>query len=343
MSLAPATHTRRAILYGAALGTLPDLDALIPFGGPVENLIFHRSFSHSLMVLSVVAAIVFALARRLDPAVSQSPRRWAALIALSLLTHPILDWFTIYGTQLWWPLDRSAYGLGSIFIIDPLYTLPMLLATIIGWRRAASARRWAVFALTLSTGYLALSAALQWQVQRIAQRSLTAQGVGTDQIVALPTPFNVLLWRVIQREPGGYRVGYYSVLRDATIDDWRFYPSADQSLPALRQLLDTRRLEAFTDGFFAITSCANGAWTISDLRMGMEPAAYVFSYHVAQSDWSGVLASPAGGTVAIPSLRTESAGVLLHWIAARAIGGAQARTGTPSDFMPDSDLCAELR
>lgn len=41
---------RKAALYGAVLGTLPDLDVLIDFGGAVENFTYHRSFSHSLLV-----------------------------------------------------------------------------------------------------------------------------------------------------------------------------------------------------------------------------------------------------------------------------------------------------
>jgi inner membrane protein len=54
--------------------------------------------------------------------------RWTLATALILITHALLDGMTVYGTQLWLPFYTEAVGLGSVFIIDPLYTLPLLLS-----------------------------------------------------------------------------------------------------------------------------------------------------------------------------------------------------------------------
>ena len=51
----PAARVRRALVYGAVLGTLPDLDALMHFGNPVDNFVYHRSATHSLIVLTLLA------------------------------------------------------------------------------------------------------------------------------------------------------------------------------------------------------------------------------------------------------------------------------------------------
>ena len=40
----------RAFAWGAVLGTLPDLDSLVPYGGPVEDFTYHRGYSHALAV-----------------------------------------------------------------------------------------------------------------------------------------------------------------------------------------------------------------------------------------------------------------------------------------------------
>src|SRR5690606_1234071 len=53
-------------------------------------------------------------------------RRWWLALWLVLVTHPLLDAMTVYGTQLALPWSDRPYGVGSIFIIDPLYTLPLL-------------------------------------------------------------------------------------------------------------------------------------------------------------------------------------------------------------------------
>jgi inner membrane protein len=122
-AIAPPGHRRAALLAGAALGTLPDLDALwlgFTAADPVANMIEHRSFSHSLLVLPWVAALIWWLFKRFgNGRVAQSPLRWFWAIQLALVTHPVLDAFTVYGTQLWWPLRPHPTMGSSVFIIDP--------------------------------------------------------------------------------------------------------------------------------------------------------------------------------------------------------------------------------
>ncbi|MCB1602090.1 MAG: metal-dependent hydrolase [Xanthomonadales bacterium] len=75
-ALVPQGQRRRALVYGAALGTLPDLDVLVGYGNAVADFTYHRSYSHSLIVLSVLAPLLWLLARRFDRHVAQSPGRW---------------------------------------------------------------------------------------------------------------------------------------------------------------------------------------------------------------------------------------------------------------------------
>ena len=57
-AIAPARHRRAALLAGAVLGTLPDLDSLpiaLFTDDPVALMTWHRSASHSLFVLPLLA------------------------------------------------------------------------------------------------------------------------------------------------------------------------------------------------------------------------------------------------------------------------------------------------
>ena len=107
-AIAPARHRRAALLAGAALGTLPDLDSLpimLASDDPVVLMTAHRSFSHSLFVLPLLGWLLWWLFRRYGRGrVAQAPARWFWAIQLALVTYPLLDAFTVYGTQLWWPL-----------------------------------------------------------------------------------------------------------------------------------------------------------------------------------------------------------------------------------------------
>ena len=61
---------------------------------------------------------------------------------LALVTHPLLDLMTIYGTQVFQPFTDEAYGLGSMFIIDPVYSLALARRGH-GGRLCVSRQRWA--------------------------------------------------------------------------------------------------------------------------------------------------------------------------------------------------------
>ncbi|MDO5101282.1 MAG: metal-dependent hydrolase [Lautropia sp.] len=134
----PPRHRRAAIIAGAALGTLPDLDVvglklLLNGSDPITEVTWHRGPSHSLFLLPVVGWLIWLLARRFSPMVREAPRAWLWAIWLALITHPILDAFTVYGTQLWWPLPTPPAMWASVFVIDPLYTLPLLLGVVAAW------------------------------------------------------------------------------------------------------------------------------------------------------------------------------------------------------------------
>ncbi len=212
-AIAPPGHRRAALLAGAALGTLPDLDALwlgFAAADPVANMTDHRSFSHSLLVLPWVAALIWWLFKRFgNGRVAQSPLRWFWAIQLALVTHPVLDAFTVYGTQLWWPLQPHPAMGSSVFIIDPGYTVWLLLGCVLAW--FGRARPWAGkvlgVALLLSSAYLGWGLIAKAQVDHAAQQSLAAMGLGDAPRFSVPMPFNTLLWRVVAMTPNGYVVG----------------------------------------------------------------------------------------------------------------------------------------
>lgn len=321
-TIVPAGHRRRALVYGAALGTLPDLDVLIRYGDPVADFTYHRSFSHSLFLLSLLAPLLWACCRRLDACIRAEPRRWLWAFWLALITHPLLDAMTIYGTQLLWPLNPTPFGVGSVFIIDPLYTLPLLVAMIWTARRPLSvgASRALGVSLVLSTAYLGWSVLAQRHVEAHARAAL---GAAPDaQLLALPSAFNTLLWRVLVREPGGYREAYLSLLVDEQPGPWRPFRSADHLIPQLAGNWAFERLHWFTHGYYAIGR-DGPAITVTDLRMGSEPA-YVFSFEVAR-EVDGQLAFV--DTAQRPGLRPVAAAV--GWLVSRVV--------TPGHAMPPPD------
>lgn len=116
----------KAMLYGAIAGTIPDLDTFVgAFTDPVTAIEIHRGFSHSILFAVLFAPIFGFLISKIERKSSAGWQDWSKLMFWGLLTHPVLDAFTTWGTQLFWPLEiRLAFK--NIFVIDPLYTLPYL-------------------------------------------------------------------------------------------------------------------------------------------------------------------------------------------------------------------------
>ncbi|GGK12614.1 metal-dependent hydrolase [Luteimonas terricola] len=293
-AIAPARHRRAALLAGAALGTLPDLDSLpilLLTDDPVALMTLLRGASHSLFVLPLLGWLLWAFFRRRGGRVAQSPKRWFWAIQAALLTHPVLDAFTVYGTQLLWPLPLRPVMWSSVFIIDPLYTVWLLLACVAAFflRERVAAQRALAAGLVLSTAYLGWSLAAKAMVEREADRALAAIGLADAPRFSVPTPFNTLLWRVVAMTPDGYVEGFRSLVADEGA--MRFQPHASD-VAALAEAADipaVARLAWFNHGFMRASE-VDGELVLTDLRMGSEPD-YSFNFAVAGHDggrWHGI-------------------------------------------------------
>ena len=286
---------RRAAVLGAALGTLPDLDVLVPYADAVDSFSLHRSWSHSVFVLTAASLPLAALARRVvggsraraDGRSRAGPSfaRWWLGVWLVLVTHALLDAFTVYGTQIWWPLPARPVAIGSVFIIDPLYTVPLLVGLVWLWRRRdEAARRANVIGLASSTAYLALTLLLQAHVTDIARASLAAEGLDASRLLVAPLPLSVL-WRVVALDDGVYREGWRSLLDDEATMRFAAYERQDAPLGAAEGFPPLRQLTWFADGFVR-TRERDGELVATDLRMGAE-SNYVFSFVVGERDGPG--------------------------------------------------------
>lgn len=278
-AVAGRTAPRKAVLWGAGVAALPDLDVFVPYANDLLSVTMHRSWTHSWLVQTVVAPLMAWLAVRLDR--SLEFRDWWLLIWLVLITHSALDALTVYGTQLFWPFMPPPVMGGSVFIIDPLYSLLLLFGFVAVLLRpqGVGSRRLILAGLMLSSAYLLWGlAAQQWMTQRVMQ-ALDAQAIAAERALVSATPFNTLLWRGVVIDGDDYLEGYVSVLDDplAPVEFTR-HPRQRELLRGLEGTWAVRRLDWFSHGFNAVSQ-EQGYVVMRDLRMGAEPA-YFFRFKV---------------------------------------------------------------
>jgi inner membrane protein len=307
---------RRAAIAGGVLGTLPDLDVLFPFDDPIDAFTLHRGASHSFIVQALVTPLFGELLVRLFEELRDQRLRTYLAVYLVFVTHAALDALTVYGTRVFWPLYPEPVGAGSIFIIDPLYTLPLLMAVI--WALFRS--RWSPgfgrslsVALIASTAYLGWGLVAQQMVQDRARDLLAQAGVMPERLLATPTAFNTLLWKVIAVDGDRYLNLYLPVSGDRGSVAAFVHPRGTGQLGCLGESEALEKLAAFSKGFYRL-DLVGDELRVSDLRMGLTPN-YVFSFAVA--------AQTAEGLRAVPPQRRDNARSAegdLDWLVAN-LGG----------------------
>ncbi|MEL7544100.1 MAG: metal-dependent hydrolase [Pseudomonadota bacterium] len=275
----------KAALYGAIVATVPDLDVFVPMGGPVADFVYHRSWSHSLLVLTALSPLLAEGIRRWRGDPESWRPRWLMLVFLALFTHPLLDAFTIYGTQLLWPLSDYPFGIGSVFIIDPAFTLPLLIGLVLAltwFRHSPNRTRAAAIGLAIGCAYLGGTLIAQNRAAAITAAADNHPFGGAGQALTIPSPFNAVLWRSIIMTPDGrsYAIGYNSFLDGRSTPTFETYTTRADLLDAIDRHWPVERLRAFTKGFNGV-AVEDDRVVVRDLRMGVE-GRYVFGFKVAR-------------------------------------------------------------
>ncbi len=282
----------KAPLYGAIAGTIPDLDVVANyFTDTITATELHRGFSHSILFCILMAPLLGWLVHKLEHKKDIGWPAWSILFFLGLLTHSLLDTFTTWGTQLFWPLDlRVAFN--SIFVIDPLYTVPFLICLLLVLfkkRDSVLRSRLNILGIVLSSSYLLLALGLKYITYFKFKAALERENIEFTEISTRPAPMNTLLWNANIDTPDSYLIGDYSLFDSSEIKFAR-YPKNRQVSASIAQKPNVQRLIAISQGWYLL-HLENGQWFFNDLRFGQLPSKngneqFVFSYILEEIEGS---------------------------------------------------------
>ncbi len=194
---APGRRAAAAGLLGFFAGMAADLDVLIRSDrDPLLFLEYHRQFTHSLVFIplgGLICAVVLhrLLGRRRNLSFRQS---WL-YCTLGYATHAVLDACTTYGTVLLWPFSNARFAWNTISIIDPLFTLPILLAVLLAarYQRPLFAR----LALVWALGYLSLGLWQRNAAIEMGEALAASRGHAPLRLEAKPSFANILVWKIV--------------------------------------------------------------------------------------------------------------------------------------------------
>lgn len=216
LALPERPRTRWALVFGMVAASVPDADVFFS-STPVEFLTIHRGITHSFAGGAVVALLV-ALAffwplRRAEHGWSLG-KTWLVAYGLVLL-HIWLDVITTYGTQILLPFSDWRARLPGVYIIDPLLTLPLLVAAIVGVWRKGKGRAIAVAAFAWMFIYPFCNLA----TGRILEARWSERLAGADGrpgvVSVIPEAFSPFVWKLVQDDGDHWRMARIDILGDA--------------------------------------------------------------------------------------------------------------------------------
>jgi len=261
----------KAALWGAIGGTIPDLDVFLTFlYHPIDAALVHRGFSHSLLFAILAGPILGWLFHRLTKR-KYDQRMWIMLWFFSIVTHPLLDIFTNYGTQFLWPFDfRITFN--TVFVIDPLYTIPFMITLLVALfmkRTNPKRSKWNWAGISWSCGYLLWGVIVKLIILYQAPSYFKEGNITVNRTMVTPAPLTSFYWQVIGEDDANYYVGYKSLFADFKTEDVQTIPKQHHLLTKLKWKGHdyTHQLKHITNGYYAMEELGD---TIQcyDLRFG---------------------------------------------------------------------------
>ncbi len=274
LSAADKKQSRLAAAIGFVAALPADADILIRSADdPLLNIEYHRHFTHALVFVPfgalLVATILWPLLRKRIG--------FGKIYVYALLGYAsagLLDACTSYGTHLLWPFSDARIAWSIIAIVDPVFTLALLIALILGikYYQPVTARG----GLALAGAYLLLGL-LQHQNALEAARELAARrGHEVERILVKPTLANLVLWRSVYQSGEKFYVDAIRVGRGPA----RIYPGGSarrferaRDLPDLPPdsvlARDIARFSRFSDDFVVADPGRDNVLT--DIRYSMSP------------------------------------------------------------------------
>jgi inner membrane protein len=262
-----------ALIIGALAGMAPDLDVLIySTNDSLLFLEYHRQFTHSLFFIpfgALVCTLVFHPFFKNKLTFKQN----YLFSFLGFSTHGLLDACTSYGTQLFWPFSTQRISWDIVSIIDPFFTLPIIIGivlTIYKKNKFYSRIAFIYAVIFLSLGFI--------QKQRAENALYTIadqRGHQAERILIKPSFANRHVWKLIYEYKGHYYVDAVKLLWNAKLipgtsiqklkikRDLAWLPKNSQ------QAKDIERFRWFSDGFLAIDP--NDKNVIVDVRYSIVP------------------------------------------------------------------------
>ena len=261
-------------VLGFLSGMAADLDVLIR--SDTDHLLaleYHRQFTHALVFIPLgallCAMIFYALLLRRRMSFS----RTYLYCLIGYATHALLDACTTYGTQLFWPFSNARIAWNNVSVVDPLFTIPLLVVFALALIRGS--KRWAWLGAIYAFSYLGLGVVQNHRAYAVAEQLAADRGHQAIKLSLKPSFANIVVWKSVYQDKDRYYIDAIQVLGEPRVfagtsvqmlDLDRHFPWLDHDS---QQAKDIERFRWFSNQHLAIDP--DNRNRIIDIRYSLIP------------------------------------------------------------------------
>lgn len=282
---------KRAMVFGAAAQSLPDIDFLaVLWLNPYENLLAHRGFTHSFLFVILITPILALLLFQWKRSISLL--QWICFFAIQMSIHLIIDSFNAYGVGLLEPFSTDRFSYHLLFVVDPFFSIPLgLTVAVLIILKTDSIYRLRCVRLGLIAGtlYLGYTVYNKLTIEQAVDEAYSQLSIEPSKHFTTPTPFNNWLWYAVAEVDSGYYTSYHSVF-DVTPDTTlTFIYRNEEELNSILGQRETQLLLRFSQGYYTVEHW-NDTLIFNDLRFGQMTgwqnprAKFAFHYFLQHPD-----------------------------------------------------------
>ncbi|NNC96407.1 MAG: metal-dependent hydrolase [Chitinophagales bacterium] len=250
----------KGAVIGAIAATIPDLDVVLYlFIDPLNMLSIHRGFSHSIVFSVLAAVLTFLILRKMKWFHGVSSPLLFLFSFLCLFTHILLDTFTAYGTQLLLPFSNIRLGLDSINVVDPVYTVPLIIGLLLSlwiFRHKPNRSQFNKWGMIISTTYLMFTLVNKERVTTYFTDAFSNEEIEYSSLLTMPVGIANLNWYGVAKTEDSLYMKQYHTLGDGDFSTVSF-PIHDEYLETIDNSL-AEQMRWFAKGFYTVEKIDNG-------------------------------------------------------------------------------------
>lgn len=280
----------KAIFLGAFLGLIPNFDTLIvPFVDSIHGLFIRRGFSHSIFLFLILSPLIALGLRKLFKKTDYTLAKWTRFVFIILLSHSILDIFTVYGTGILEPFYSKRFAISSIAVVDLFFMIPLLITVLLALKvkqlRHKSILSW--FGIFLASLYVTFTFLNKLYIQSEFEKKLLQQDIRFQSTEIFPVLGSNFLWNCVAQDRDGFWMCYETNFSKHNFEP-QLYMRNDYYIFDFENDDRIQKLKTFSKGYYVCQKQQNGDVIFHDLRfgkMGLTPnAPFVMSFKIRNSE-----------------------------------------------------------